>query len=79
MFSQIKDRNYIEQLFHSVARVMALGGTWGARGGGESKTLTWGFAMAPHRLRALVFIFPHVNEVKSLIWQFTVLSFLVLK
>ena len=26
-------------------------------GGGESKTLAWGFAMAPHRLRALVKIF----------------------
>ena len=23
--------------------------------GGESKTLAWGFAMAPHRLRALVY------------------------
>ena len=42
MFSQIKDRNYIEQLFHSVARVMALGGTWGAGGGGGVKNLNVG-------------------------------------
>ena len=39
-------------LYHSVARVMPRGGTCG--GLGESKTLGWGFAMAPHRLRALV-------------------------
>ena len=38
--------------FHSVARVMPRGGTCGCLG--ESKTLAWGFAMAPHRLRALV-------------------------
>ena len=31
---------------------VGLGGAGG--GGGESKTLAWGFAMAPHRLRALV-------------------------
>ena len=41
VFSQIIDRNYIEQNFHSVARVMHRGGTWGCcgGGGGESKTL----------------------------------------
>ena len=32
MFSQIKDKNYIEQNFHSVAMVMPRGGTWGAGG-----------------------------------------------
>ena len=32
---------------------MGLGGAGGG-GGDESKTLAWGFAMAPHRLRALV-------------------------
>ena len=53
VFSQIKDRKHIEQNFHSVARVMPWGGTY--RCWGESKTLAWGFAMAPHRLRALVF------------------------
>ena len=54
MFSQIKDRKHIEQNFHSVARVspgVGLCECWG-----ESKTLAWGFAMAPHRLRALVII-----------------------
>ena len=52
MISQIKDRKHTEQNFHSVARVMPRGGTCGCWG--ESKTLAWGFAMAPHRLRALV-------------------------
>ena len=52
VFSQIKDRKQIEQNFHSVASVMPRGGTCGCWG--ESKTLAWGFAMAPHRLRALV-------------------------
>ena len=52
MFSQIKDRKHIEQDFHSVAKVMPRGGTVGCFW--ESKTLAWGFAMAPHRLRALV-------------------------
>ena len=32
MYSQIKDRKHIEQNFHSVARVMPWGGTWGAGG-----------------------------------------------
>ena len=53
VFSQIKDRKHIEQNFHSVAKVMPLDGTEGVLG--ESKTLAWGFAMAPHRLCALVF------------------------
>ena len=51
VFSQIKDRKYIEQNFNSVVRIMGQGwdlGCWG------SKTLAWGFAMAPHRLRVLV-------------------------
>ena len=52
VFSQIKDRKHIEQNFHSVARVMPRGGTCACWG--ESKTLAWGFAMAPHRLRAIV-------------------------
>ena len=51
VFSHIKDRKHIEQNFHSVARVIPGVGLVGARG---SKTLAWGFAMAPHRLRALV-------------------------
>ena len=52
VFSQIKDRKHIEQNFHSVAKVMPRGGTAGCFW--ESKTLAWGFVMAPHRLRALV-------------------------
>ena len=55
VFSQIKDRKHIKQNFHSVARVMLRGGNY--RCWGESKTLAWGFAMAPHRLRALVYNF----------------------
>ena len=58
MFSQIKDRKHIEQNFYSVAKVMPRGGTGGA---GESKTLAWGFAMAPHRLRALVKYCPQLD------------------
>ena len=59
VFSQIKDRKHVEQNFHSVARVMPWGwicGCWG-----ESKTLAWGFAMAPHRLRVLVVTCDSVN------------------
>ena len=62
VFSQIIDRKHIEQNFHSVAKVIPRDGTrwcWGGGGGGESKTLVWGFAMAPHRLRALVSTFFH--------------------
>ena len=52
MFSQIKDRKHIEQNFHSVAKVMPRDGLGVL---GESKTLAWGFAMAQHRLCALVY------------------------
>ena len=49
-------RKYIEQNFDSVAGVMPQGWHWGVPRG--SKTLAWGFAMAPHRLRILVlFVF----------------------
>ena len=54
VFSQIKASKHFEHNFHSVARVMPRGGTCGCWE--ESKTLVWGFAMAPHRLRALVLI-----------------------
>ena len=47
-----KVKKHIEQNFHSVAWVMSQGmGLGGACG---SKTLAWGFGMAPHRLRILV-------------------------
>ena len=60
VFSQIKDRKHIEHNFHSVARVMPRGWTYGCWG--ESKTLAWGFAMAPHRLRTLV-LFLSPNDI----------------
>ena len=59
VFSHIKDEKHIEQNFHSVARVMPLGGTCG------SKTLAWGFAMAPHPLRAIVSIAIWKNSVSN--------------
>ena len=65
VFSQIKERKHIEQNFHSVAKVMPRSGTTGCWG--ESKTLVWGFAMAPHRLHALVeFIKLLVNAWRAL-------------
>ena len=54
MFSQIKDRIHIEQNFHSVAWVMPQEWDLGVLDG--SKSLARGFAMAPHRLRRLVYI-----------------------
>ena len=61
MFSQLKDRKQIEQNFYSVARVMPRDGTCGCWG--ESKTLGWGFGMAPHRLRALFFLAFKLSDV----------------
>ena len=52
VFSQIKDRKHIEQNFHSVAGVMPQGWDFGVLR--RSKTLAWGFAMAPHRLHIQV-------------------------
>ena len=49
---QIKDRKHIEQNFHSVGGVMPQG--WDLAVLGGSKTLAWGFAMAPHRLCILI-------------------------
>ena len=46
-------RKYIENNVYSVDGVMPQGWDLGCWGG--SKTLAWGFAMAPHRLRILVF------------------------
>ena len=48
----MKDRKHIEHDFHSDAGVMPQVWDWGCCGG--SKTLAWGFAMAPHRLYVLV-------------------------
>ena len=47
-----KNRKHIRQNFHSVAGVMPQGWDLGVPGG--TKTLAWGFAMTPHRLRILV-------------------------
>ena len=46
----LTNRKHIEQNLHSVAGVMPQG--WDLGVPGESNTLTWGFAMAPHLLRA---------------------------
>ena len=54
MFSQIKDKKHIEQNFDSVAVVMPQG--WDRGAGLGSKTLAWGFVMAPHQLRILVIL-----------------------
>ena len=54
MLSQIKDRKHIEQNFHSVTGIMRHRFDLGGAGG--SKTLAWGFAMAPHRLCLLVLL-----------------------
>ena len=60
-FLQIKDRKHIEHNFHSVAGVMPQGWDLGVLGG--SKTLAWGFAMAPHRLRILVYCYSHCGSL----------------
>ena len=52
MPSQIKDRNHIEQNFHSVAWVMTQGLDLGVLDG--QNLLALGFAMTPHRMRVLV-------------------------
>ena len=46
------ERKHIEQNVHSVAGVMPQGWDLGVLG--RPKTVAWGFAMAPHRLRILV-------------------------
>ena len=48
----LTNRKHIEQNFHSVAGVMPQG--WDLGVPGESNTLVWGFAMAPHLLRAQI-------------------------
>ena len=71
VFSQITDRKHIEYKFYSVAGVMHQGwdlGCWG------SKTLAWGFAMAPHRLRILVtFFFKYNSKNTTLEWTSDIL------
>ena len=49
VLTNIRQKTYFILLPGSCPR----GGTWGA---GGSKTLAWGFAMAPHRLHVLVLI-----------------------
>ena len=56
--SQIKERKHIEQNFHYVAGIRRQGWDLGVLG---VKTLAWGFAMAPHRLRVLVNILLDTN------------------
>ena len=53
VYSQIKKiENILNRIFILLPGSCPRGGTCGCWG--ESKTLSWGFAMAPHRLRALV-------------------------
>ena len=55
MFSQVKDRKYIEQNFHSVAKVMPRGGTAGA---GEVKNFSVGICDgAPSTVRFSYFLY----------------------
>ena len=54
VFSQIKDRNIMNGIFTLLPGTCSRGGTLGCWGGGRSKTLACGFAMAPHRLRVLI-------------------------
>ena len=54
-FLQIKDRKHIEQNFHFVIGVMPQGLDFGLLVG--SKPLAWEFAMEPHRLRILVYVY----------------------
>ena len=56
----IKIENILNRIFIMLPESCPGVGLVGA-GGGGSKTLAWGFAMAPHRLRALV-----VSEVNTL-------------
>ena len=48
----LTNRKHTEQNFHSVAGVMPKGWDLGVLG--ESNTLVWGFAMAPHQLHAQI-------------------------
>ena len=50
----LTNRKHIEQNFHSVAGVMPQGWDFGVLG--ESNTLAFGFAMAPHLLRLKLFL-----------------------
>ena len=50
--SQMKDRKHIKRNFYSVVWVMNQGRDLGMLG---LNNLVWGFAMAPHWLRVLVF------------------------
>ena len=69
VFSKIEDGKHIERNFHSVAWVMPQGVGLGHAGGGGSKTLVWGFMMAPHRLRVLVWILS-VLDCSIPVWHY---------
>ena len=56
VFLKIKVRKHIEQNLHPVARVMS--GVGRGSAGGESKTSTWGFAMARS---SFYLLFSHVK------------------
>ena len=75
MFTQIKDIKHIEQNFYSVVRVMPRSGTWGCWR--ESKTLVWGFAMAPHGLRDLGTVVFEVNVTLHSFRSFNQFDFII--
>ena len=54
VFSQMKDRKHIEQQYLLCCQGHAPG--WDCGVLGDLKTLAWGFAMVPHRLRALAYL-----------------------
>ena len=63
VFSQIKE-NILNRIFILLLGLCPWVGLGGA-GGGGSKTLAWGFAMVPYRLRILVSIWKEfLSEIK---------------
>ena len=60
VFLQIKE-NILNRFFILLLGSCPRGGTWGA---GGSKTLAWGFVMAPHGLRILVLILTITHGIK---------------
>ena len=54
--------NKLNRIFILLPGSCPRGGTWGCWGGG-SKTLAWGFAMAPHRLRVVIIIIIHIFHI----------------
>ena len=58
----MKDRKHIEQNFHSVAVAGVIPQGWDLGVLVRSKTLAWGFVMAPHWLHILAELIKQVEE-----------------